>query len=194
MRNPWVLSILTVLVFLFISTAISWLGVRNRLDTLSSHEQFTVINDSVETSVVVKHDFLNIVILHLKNPSLKNKGNFRFSIISPEGSEIRQLEFTGYNVGDPSDLRFQFDPIPESFGKEFILRVEAVSEEGNLISASTGKDGNLAFSAYYRAISKTQALKAIFGTWEKIIANDLTFFVSWVFVLGLTVYLANRKE
>ena len=194
MRNPWVLAILTVVGFLLISMAISWLGVRNRLDTLSSHEQFTVISDSVETSVVVNHNFLNIVILHLKNPSLNNTGDFRFSIVNPEGSEIRQLEFTGYNVGDPSDLRFQFDPIPESFGKEFILRVEAVSKEGNLISASTGKDGNLAFSAYYRTVSKKQALEELFGTWKKNTANDLTFFVSWAFVLGLTVYLANRKE
>lgn len=192
MFKPWFLAILTTVALLSVSLFISLFGVRNRLDTQVFGGRFLEIRDWAETTFMPKHDFLNIIILTLKNPSLENEGTFKFQVTDGNGEILREIEFSGRNVGDPSDARMQFEPLPRSAGKKLILRIERVSADEPLVSIAAGEKGEIAFSAYYRTINKRQAAQDTLSYWRKGVSNNLSFFGLWAILLFGIVLWGRR--
>ncbi|HBL51772.1 MAG: hypothetical protein A3D24_01760 [Candidatus Blackburnbacteria bacterium RIFCSPHIGHO2_02_FULL_39_13] len=161
-------------------------GVKNRMDTRVSVFDFTVIKDPVRATFVPKHDYLNVVVAAFKNPDLRSSDSFLFSIVDDKDAILRQIEFSGKNMRDPSDLRFQFDPLVGFAGKEIGVRVEPKAAPGeHPVSVSTTKDGQVAFAAYYRTTGKSAVVKEILANWVSNVKTDLVFFGLWGAILGL---------
>lgn len=193
MSKLWILGPLIGFLIFFIGFTIIWLGVQNRLDTNVLRSQFTKLGDPLDVTFIPKYDFLNIVILTLKNPGLESQDIFNFAILDADGKVLRQDEFSGFNIGDPSDLRLQFEPISNSSGKVLTIRVTPKSVTNPKISVATDREGKLAFTTYYRVTDKRMALGDLLSGWVKKIAQDQFFFISWLIILG-AVYLLGKNS
>jgi hypothetical protein len=189
-KIAWFLSFLNIFLFLIFSLGII-LGLRNRLDfSQPIQDRFLDFKFGAKISQRFRanHDFINIVILNFKNPGLENHGQFRFLLLSDKNETLSEQIFSGYNIGDPSQIRFQFEPIRLSKGKDFTIVLESLSSaEAKAVGVGIKNDGNLFFSVYYRASDK----KAILGDFVKNIfgrvKNDFLFFIIWF--LSITVLL-----
>ncbi|MBM3208994.1 hypothetical protein FJZ40_01740 [Candidatus Shapirobacteria bacterium] len=199
-RLPWYLSFALGVLFIFLSLLAAWLGVRNRLDTDQSFRDAFVSfspGKPLTQTFTARHDFINIVILQFKNPGLANRGEFRFSLKSEEGVLLVERSFSGYNIGDPSLVRFQFDPIPASRGERFAIAVEAVSLNEPPIGVGIGRTGGLSFSAYYRTADKKAGLADLLNNLTQKLLGDKIFFALWALALfllaGQGVKVIRRK-
>lgn len=192
MFKPWPLTILIAVALICLGFFISLFGVRNRLDAQVFGGKFLEIRDSVETTFIPKHDFLNIIILAFKNPSLDNKGNFKFRIFDENGTVLREVDFSGRNIGDPSNVRVQFEPLPRSAGKNLTLHVERTTADQPLVSIATGDKDEVAFASYYRTINKRQTGEDILSYWRGILVNNLFFFGPWAILLSVILVWSRR--
>lgn len=182
---------------LFASFAFLVFGVKNRVDLETERSgNFLEIRGPVEALYRPEHDFVNIIVLHLKNPNYLNTQVFVLSIL--EGGEVvRKLEFNGRNVGDPSDVRFQFEPLGEAAGKNLLLSVDQVTagaEVEPFLSVAVTDEGRLAYRAYYRTPSKRDSFKQVFEGFFNRLSRDTFFVIVWFLGLCGIVILKNRKE
>lgn len=170
------------------------LSVRNRLDDRTYGVRFSKIQDDVERQITPQHNNLNIVILELKNPGLQNKGEFGFYLKDIEGKTLRQSNFSGFNTGDPSALRIQFDPIPNSKGQTLIMQIKKLSDQAPALSIATDKDNKITFATYYKTTNKKDVLNDTAKTWTQHARNDLAFFSSWILLVGCFSVLALKTR
>lgn len=178
---------------LFASFAFLVFGVRNRIDLETQRSgNFLEMRGPVEVSYTPEHDFVNIIVLHLKNPNFFNKQVFVLSILDA-GEVVRKLEFNGRNVGDPSDVRFQFEPIADSSGKSLVLRLEALESRGPFLSVAVSDNRELAYRAYYRSNWRDGSFKVVFGSFFGKLIQDPGFFIIWFLGLcGVVIWI--RKD
>lgn len=189
-KLAWCLSWGLILLGLFCPLFVSVFVVRNCLDQSQplgdSFEK--VVDQELGTSFVANHDYLNIVILSLKNPGLANQGDYLFSL--KEGDRVLvERQFSGFNVGDPSSVRFQFEPIAGTKGKELSLSVKALSVSQPEISIASSRKHGLSFVAYYRNLNKKEALISYLNHLLKIFVSDWPFFIFWLSLLSFLLWL-----
>lgn len=175
MSKYWIFAI-TITFCLIVGSVITiTFSVRNRLDLETYPVKYENLYDSMEYLFTPDHNNLNIVVLHLKNPGLENNDTYKFSIMS-EGSTIISQYFTGFNVGDPADLRFQFDSITDSADKNLILRLDSQTKDDTPILVGVDDNGRLAFSSYYRTTNKFNGFVEIIKNLTFHIGKDPVFF------------------
>ena len=175
-----------ICLFIITSLFVTVFLVRNRLDAQYFGERFVKVDKPFKFRFTPIHDNINILIIPLKNPGLINKSEFSLRIYS-DGDNIREISFSGYNVGDPSDVKFQFEPITNSKDKN--LDVEIISNDyQNPILINTDINGP-SFRAYYRSINKKEVIGEWVNAWGKRFINNIPFFVSWLFLLTITGWL-----
>lgn len=168
-------------------------GIRNRLDMQRPASKAVPLHVSKETSFTPVHNFLNIIVFSMKNPDFENIEEFRASLIDKKGGGIlRTLEFSGRNLKDPGDVRFQFDPISDSAGKEMVLRIEDKQDDGPPVGVYVGVDEGIAFHSYYRVPGKKAALSTFVERWRENVLSNLGFFIVWLVVLS-TIFIAQRR-
>ena len=65
-----------------------------------------------------------------KNPSLVSKDEIILDIYDENGNVLKSVEFSAFNVGDPSRLRIDFDVIKDSSDKNFgySLRIKKLAD------------------------------------------------------------------
>lgn len=195
MNKYWVVSISLCLTVFLLSFVFILFGVKNRLDTKVQSSTFLEVRGIVETVFYPKHDFVNVVIIVFKNPNLQSTGKYWFSILDKNGQQLRRMEFSGRNIGDPSDLRFQFDPLEKIAGEKLTIRIEPEGQlESNLVSVAATQEGDVAFASYRRQPDTKSRARDILGNWKKRVQDDIAFFGVWFIVLGITVFLSRKKE
>lgn len=151
---------------------------RNRLDTEAPGTSYLPFAESRPFTFTPKHSGLNIILLRMKNPDLADTSDFVFTIGDSTGQTLRRLNFSGRNIGDPSDVRLQFDPILNSSGQPLTL---AVSSPSKSVKLENG------FRAYYR----TSGLSVNLAPFTR----DPVFMVLWaLLVFGLTRTLWGPKS
>lgn len=185
-KASWVLSFLGICAFIVILLGLI-LGLRNRADVFQpAQDRFLELSagERLSQRFTAKHDFINIVILNFKNPGLANHDQFRFLLLSEKGEILVERLFSGYNIGDPSQVRFQFDPIPNSKNKNFTISLEALPPTSiPKIGVGAKSENILSFSVYYRANDKkTVLVDFLSNMWGKIFKDPL-FFISWLFTI-----------
>jgi hypothetical protein len=189
---PWFLCIIYIILGLTLPFLISLFAVRNRLDNVQP-DQNIYINlrekESVDQVFKANHDFINIVILNLKNPGLVSKGDYLFSLKSEDGSLLSEKAFSGYNVGDPSSVRFQFDPIAVSKNKKFVFSVKSLTKENPGISVGANKDNQLNYSVYYRNLNKKAVAVDYLMNLVNILRSDFVFFTFWILLLFSLIWI-----
>lgn len=195
-KFPWCLSFFIGILLLAVSFLILWLGVRNRLDIQQPLRDTWVTlsaGKSVGQSFTATNNFVNVVILHFKNPGLANKGELQFSLQSEDGAILVERQFSGYNIGDPSDVRFQFEPLLSSKNKKFIIVVKSLSPVEPQISIGASNNYGLSYSVYYRTVDKKTALVGLLRNFGKRFFEDKSFCVFWALIILATLSMRARQ-
>lgn len=167
------------------------LSVRNRLDSYREQDHFIEIKNYVEGEFIPQNNNTNIIVLTFKNPGLNSHEMFKFLL--KDGMEtVRSIEFSGDNLGDPADLRFQFEPIMQSKGRQFTIRVER-EKEGPKVAVAVDKKNNLSFTTFYRVENRMFSIRSLAERWINFPTGDLVFFVIWVGLLALVAWRGVGK-
>lgn len=169
-------------------------GVRNRVNTKVDGYKFEILDDTKEAWVQSNNNYLNIIMLRMKNPGIENMGDFKFELLDEESNLVREIKFNGMNIGDPGDMRFQFEPIVDSFGKEYKIEITPDGAQP-LVSIEVGKDGNMSYTSYFKTVNKTQATQSFLKLIQSKIVSNILFFSAWsAMLLGLIIFGLKSNE
>ena len=174
--------------------------VKNRQDASQPlQDSFVALSEKgiIEQTFIAQNDFINIIMLNFKNPNFADKGDFLFSLKSSDGQLLVEMPFSGYNIGDPSTVRFQFEPISLSKNKKFIFSIKSVSSGGVTISMASSKKKGFNYAVYFRTVNKKSEAIDLIGRLFKGLLSDPLFLVFWLLLLFLTVWTKikfSKKE
>ena len=186
--NPILISAVVILILFLIGVFISTFLVRNRLDNQFNGSKYELLFGSIEGDIVVTNDNFNILMLTLKNPNIENQENISFQLLK-DGQVVRELHFFGSNVGDPSDVRLQFAPIPDSAGNDYKVKL-SISESNKPLSVFVGDDGSIAYRAYYRSTNKLLVIQYFVTSFVSRLFSDMVFVGIWasLIILAFMIY------
>ncbi len=190
--NPILISAVVVAMLFLIGAIISTFLVRNRLDNQFNGSKYELLFGSIESDVVVENDNFNILMLTLKNPNIENQEDIVFQLFE-DGQIIRELHFSGSNVGDPSDIRLQFAPIAGSAGNNYTVKL-SISESDKPISVLVGDDENIAYRAYYKSTNKPLALNNLITSFVSRLFSDMVFIGIWASLIILAYVFYKRSD
>jgi len=191
--KPIILSIFLIVAIFACGLFISVFLVRNRLDNQVFGDRFLPLNEVNRVEITPTLNNLNIIILTLKNPNIENDEDFVFELRHKEDEVIRSMSFKGANVGDPSDIRFQFEPIADSKSRRYILSI-ITEESEKSVSVKVDDQDRLVYRSYYRSINEIQSLKNFANRFGSNISNDLGFLMLWGLPLTLSIYGYNKAR
>jgi hypothetical protein len=173
---------------------VSVFGVRNRIDSQIAGEKFEILKEKKETQFTANNNYLNIVIFRMKNPGIENNGEFSFELKNENDEVIREIKFRGMNVGDPSDMRFQFDPVENSKDKTYKIVLKP-DDSKPTVSVEVSSDNKISYKSYFRTLNKGQAASSFIALLESKVKANSKFFIFWGLSLVLVIYyeMKNRK-
>ena len=122
------------------------------------------------------------IAMTIKNPNLKNKQDFFFDLYDGSGNNLREVKLNGMNVEDGSYIKFLFDPIADSKGKEYkvvLTNPSAGPEEvlgiyytqnrpswiGTMMFNEEEASGGISLVTYHKPQSKLGVIKSIYFSW-----------------------------
>lgn len=196
----WAVTIVFSFLGIVFPLLFSLFVVKNRQDASQPlQDSFVALPEKgiIEQTFTAKNNFINIIKLNLKNPNFADKGDFLFSLKSSDGQLLVEMPFSGYNIGDPSTVRFQFEPISSSKNKKFIFSIKSVSSGGTTISMASSKKKGFNYAVYYRTVNKKSEAIDLIGRLFKGLLSDPLFLVFWLLLLFLTVWTKikfSKKE
>lgn len=196
-QNKYFLIIFELLfiLILFIILPSVFIMTRPGPESLDHNQLISVdLQHPITQIILPSQNGLNSVSLFLKNPALLNRQNFTLSLKDVDDHIVRQLNFNGYNVGDPNWLPFKFTPIPNSQNQQYLLTLFTTDPSINTISAYFNNQSN---SVTYKTTYKSMGLISSFKT---NINNQLrlfrqrdplltTTYLTLIIVLNLVVLL-----
>ncbi len=157
----------------FITSAVL---VRNRLDTTFPSSRYAPLVQILPRTFRPRLDNLNIVIIQARNPELVDVMDYAFTLHDAVTAQIvRQIPFSGRNIGYSSDLRFQFAPIPDSSRRELVAAITPATSS-SVIQIEVDPQNQLSFRSYYRSPSSITHVRSI-------VTSDPFFFVLWLLLL-----------
>jgi hypothetical protein len=106
---------------------------------------------------------------------------------------VREIPFSGYNVGDPSDVRFQFEAIPGSRGKEFGVEFNLPNSDSRLMVNVT-EEGGLSYTSYYRPQGFVNRFTGVINNWLEAVKNNPGFFALWAVGLVILAYKGAKND
>ena len=140
------------------------LFVRRLPDVGQPHEntQVWVYKDHpISQTFTPKNNGLNVITIYLKNVSLRNQEPFKF-VLSDKSVPIREINLSGYNIGDGDNVRFQFDPIMNSKDLPLTLTLSSDSSQSKAIGVGFSEPSqSIAYLTYYYPTSRLQVLKTV---------------------------------
>jgi hypothetical protein len=147
----------------------------------------------VSQTFVPRHDGLNVINIYLKNVSLRNQDPFTFTL-SDSSEVLRQINLTGYNIGDGDNVRFQFPPIMNSANLPLTLKLTSDSPQNIAIGAGFSESAkSIAFQSFYFPTSRLSVLKAVAVNFIKNIFQIRFIFIS-LFLFCLSLIPLNLKR
>ena len=154
--------------------------VRNRLDATVSSTHFLPLNAVAPSLITAAHNNLNIFMVTAKNPNSVDTSAFVFSLMDANKNTLRQIPFSGRNIGDPSDIRLQFEPLPDSAHLPLTVAITSDSADPGWVQFAVNDQDQFSFRSYYRSSNLFSALPTSF------VLVDPYFFIVWA---GLLVSL-----
>lgn len=210
-KKTWLLIIFGLLMAIFAILFLSAFGVRKRVDILQTRGDYLYRlygDKEVGQTFVVNKDNLNIIILDLKNAALKNQQPIYFHLEEAKTARsLKEIEISGLNVGDPSSVRFQFDPILNSAGKKYRFYLysptsteedaievyyssQDLYSEGEMMVDNQKLEGELRFTSYYYPGSKTTVIREMIKDFSMRLLADKSFVIAYLALLFLTFGLS----
>lgn len=125
---------------------------------------------------------LNSYSFYFKNPNLSNQSPINYILHSQSQPLIHQFTFSGANVGDPSWIRFKFNPINIDLGETLTVEIYSEVSPNQLQIVGNRSTSTLA----YQTTSKITGVKTGFS--ESV--NHLYQLVSHLQPAFLFIYLS----
>lgn len=173
-------SICFGVVWFLISFVINLIPSKASIENNYQYEtRFYPLNEfNVDGSFVAKYNYLNRVDVLFKNPNLESRDELEIFIKNDNNVTVYSQKFTGFNFGDTSNARLDFESIPNSADKMykvFILPTKIV-------------DGKLHFGIKNNQINIVQYYNVKFNvrnSFDKSISifNKILFGQPFVFIL-----------
>lgn len=144
---------ITILLLFVTGTTLFSRRILDQTQDGQRNEVWIYRDHGVKFPIVPNNDGLNTIKVFIKNPYLRNKDPFEFSLLDKNENIVRKILINGSNIGDGDLVRFQFEPIIDSAGKKYIIQLLASNSE---ISQSVGTTAS--FEAYYKPQNKLKIL------------------------------------
>lgn len=203
-----------VLVVLFLSVfAVKW-----RVD-LSQREggHLYRLSDKkrVGQTFIARKNNLSRITIDLKNAILKNEKPIYFHLRETESAQdLKKIEISGFNIGDPSSVKFQFEPISNSAGKSYYFYLDSpdsnnsdgieiyhslqdLYSDGGMMVNEEEIMGELRFSTFCFSDSKMTIFQETIGNFisrffmDKVFAFFYLTLLILTFSLGLSLNCVN---
>ena len=123
-----------------------------------------IYGDIVARQEFISHkNNLSAIAATIRNFNLLNKKDMSLSVIS-EGKVVRQVAVSGANIPDGALVKFKFDRISDSLGKEYTLTLSSPdSTSAEAFELYFGEDNKtIALSDYYQTSSKIELIGDIY--------------------------------
>lgn len=102
-----------------------------------------------ETSFFSNYNNLNRIDVLFKNPNLESRDELKIVVKDSLDNEIHSQKFTGFNFGDTSYARLDFNSITDSKDKEFLIEILPTKIiDGKLFFGTN--NNTLSFVQYFR--------------------------------------------
>lgn len=139
---------------------------------------------TVSQEFVSQEGQLTGIAMTIKNPNLKNKKDFFMDLYNDKGELQREVKFSGMNVEDGTYIKFLFDPIADSKGKNYLITLSnpsAGDEEvlgiyytqkvpswiGTMKFDLEEQEGGISIVTFHKPQSKWGVIKTIYSGWLK---------------------------
>lgn len=117
----------------------------------------------------------------IKNPNLKNKESVTFTLYNTNGDLLRQVTYSGANIGDGDFVKFIFDPVEDSQNQKYRFQIESPTANvlevlpvfittakpswlGNFIYNNEVNSGGVSMVAFYKPESKIKVIEEIYSS------------------------------
>lgn len=169
----WLLTTIYCLIPIVFALSLS-LFVRRLPDVGQAHENTQVwiySGHPVSHTFIPRNNGLNVITVYLKNVSLRNQDPLIFRL-SDNSVVIREINLSGYNVGDGDNVRFQFDPVMNSKGLPLTLTLTSDSPQSVAIGVGFSEPAqSIAYQTYYYPTSRLQVIKSATLTFIRNLFN-----------------------
>lgn len=176
---------LLILIILFLVGSVF---ARNRLEHSTGVVRHEQLVKEKRTFFTPDNDGINIVVINFKNPGNSNQDKYSFSLL--EGDKVLfTQEFSGFNVGDPSDLRFQFPPLTNVAGKNLTIVVNPLSQStGVQLQIGLDEQEQIARQVFYR---NQNIVKDVSKLVSKV-TQDRIFLLQWIGLIVLILFAYEK--
>ncbi len=98
-----------------------------------SLEGTQIIYKDVKTQQSFKSEMSNLsgIGMSIKNPYFRNKKDLVFKLLTEEKQIIRTVTVNGANIPDGDFIRINFEKIPDSKNKQYVLSLDSPNTESN---------------------------------------------------------------
>lgn len=210
-KKAWLYLILSLFLAVLIVLLLSVVGVRRRVDVaqIEGESLYPIYGEKkIGQTFVSSKNNLNIIELNLKNPALRNQQPIYFRLIETKTAQtLREIAISGLNIGDPSSIRFQFDPIQDSAGKNYRFYLNSplstekdaievyyspkdIYAEGEMIVSDQKITGELCFTSYYYPGSKMAVIRETIRDFCFRFLSDRSFVFIYLTLLFLILGLS----
>ena len=198
------------MIFIFFLFLISVFITKHRIDLAQTRGQtlYQIYGQrQVGQTFVAGKNNLEMIIVNLRNGRLRNQQPIYFYLQEANQTQkVRELKINGYNVGDPSLVKFQFEPIPDAAGKSYYFYLESpdsdvndaveiayneqdIYSSGKMVLSEEENEADLRFIVNYYPGNKQALVKEIITDFLLRLKGDSLFVLSYLALLALILIL-----
>lgn len=143
--------------------------------------------ENFTTSFRAQYNNLKRLDVLFKNPNLESRDDVEIIVL--EGRKVVfQQNYNGYNFGDTSHARIDFQEIRNSKGKEYLVAVRLVNKNDGKLQLGI-KNGDINFIQYYgEKLSLTEAVKSSVEEIKNILRKEAIVLVMPMFLWGIFLW------
>lgn len=183
-------ALLGVFCFITVSFFMSTFLVKNRISKINYGESYIQLLRPLKFTLNADSKNINIVKLTMKNQGMANSSTFHFDVYS-QSNLVRSLSFSGNNVGDPSDLKLQFDPVVTDGIFTFVISSDDYT---NPVLINVDDMGDPSYWIYYRTSDKKSAVSSLLSYWKLNFLSNSGFFSLWTCLLLAILVIGIKYE
>ena len=142
-------------------------------------------DQTFSSSFTSLEDQLNSVVLKLKNTGIRNHELVNF-VLYLNQDKLREVQFSGSNIGDGVWTRLSFENIAGSRNKTFTFSLSSPSTtRENSIGIQTDENGKPALITYHKITSYPALIKQIYYQFFQRLLADKLFLLLWLGSLSI---------
>ena len=209
-KKIWLAIFFLIMIFSFFLFLVSVFVTKHRVDLAQTRgkELYQIYGQrKVGQTFVANKNNLEMIIVNLRNGRLRNQQPIYFYLQEANRPQnLRKLEINGFNIGDPSLVKFQFEPIPDSAGKTYYFYLESpdsnvndaveivyneqdIYSSGKMVLSEEEKKADLYFVVNYYPGNKQVLAKEMMTDWLVRLQGDGFFVFNYLTLLILILIL-----